>query len=367
MPRWGRWIPWTLLGLGLTGAVQAGLFSSEAEDEETLLQQRQAILMEVNGMARVYSTLFRLEAAAAPLCADDAHWLPGFAVASAGFFSSELRTAAGSLGYGRQARVVYVGQGSPADQAGLTPGDLILAVGEREIREDEDAFDQVNQALTQVQSEGPLKLMVQSGGDPPREAEIRFVKACNYAPHLLRSHVVNAATTGWTIHFTTGLLDFLQDDHELAAILAHEVAHSMMSHVAKKMGNELLGRALDQVLSLAAGPAGGLLVSLIEPGKRLGNMAYSDAFEMEADYVAMYVLALGGYNMERGVQVWRRMAFEFPDLTEHSYLGAHPATPERILVQALTAREIKAKVAAGAPLRPEVEQRLAGVQEGTQK
>jgi hypothetical protein len=345
-------------------AAHAGLFTSASEDEEELTQQRTAIKIELEGMARVYSTLFRLEAAAVPLCPDDARWLPGFAVASAGHFPRPLREAAASMGYGDLARVVYVAAGSPAARAGLSAGDIIHAVAGREIDADKDAFEAVHRELAEIKSDAPVRLTVQSGGDPPREITISFVQACHYQPRLLRSHIVNAAATGSTIHVSTGLLDFLPSEQELAAVLAHEMAHSLMSHMAKKMGNLILGQALDSVLQAAAGPAGGLLVSMLKPGLRMGGRAYSQSFEIEADYVAMYVMALAGYDMASAPGIWRKMAVEFPDLLEHSYLGTHPASPERVLVQALTIDEIRAKLAAGEPLRPEVEQRVGDIKRG---
>lgn len=356
---------WLCLCL-LPHLAHAGLFTSEIEDAEALTQQRTAIKIELEGMARVYSTLFRLEVAAVPLCVEDANWLPGFAVASAGFFPRDLRDAAASLGYAQQARVVYVASGSPAEKAGLSAGDLILAIAGQEIGEDKDAYEAVNRVLTRVKSGEAIPLTVQSGGDPPRDIMVSLVQACDYQPHLIRSHIVNAGTTGWTIHVTTGLLDFLPSDQELAAVLAHEVAHSMMNHAAKKIGNRALGQALDSVLKVAAGPAGGLLVSMLAPGSRLGGLAYSQAFEIEADYVAMYVMALAGYSMDSAPGVWRKLAVEFPDLLEHSYLGSHPATPERVLVQALTLEEVRTKIAAGAPLKPEVEQRVGEIKRGVE-
>lgn len=353
------------LFLFLTHATaQAGVFDSDAEEAEALTQQRTALKLEIEGATKVYATLYNLETAAVSLCGEDAAWIPGFAVATAGYFPGDLRQAATSLGYGRQARVMYVVNRSPAGRAGLTAGDIITAVDGREIPEGEDAHEAVSGALAAAKPGENVRVTIQNTPEDRRELGFALARACHFRPHLLRSHVVNAAASGDTLHITTGMLDFLDSDTELAAVLAHELAHSIMSHTAKRMGNQLLGKSLDTVLGAAAGPAGGLLVRILAPGKWLIGGAYSQDFEREADYVSMYVLALAGYRLEDAPRLWRKLAVEFPDMLEHSYLGTHPATAERVLLQTMTIAEIGAKVAAREPLLPEIERRLSEIKRG---
>lgn len=354
-----------LLMFLLTPALaQAGLFSSAAEDTEELTQHRTALKLEIDGMARVYDVVFNLESAATSLCGDDAGWIPGFAVAARGHFDSADRDAAVSLGYDQRARVMYVAQRSDAARQGLLRGDLIVAVNGKEIDESRDAHEQVQQALAAARGESPIRLGILDDSGQAREISFRMTRVCDYTPHMVRSHVINAASTGWDIHVTTGLLDFLDSDTELAAVLAHEIGHSMMSHVAKKLGHKLLGKLLDSIVSSTLGPLGSVLVSAINPGERLGGLAYSQAYEIEADYVALYLMALAGYDIGEAPKLWRKMAVEFPDLSEKSYLATHPSTPERVLVQELTASEIHRKVADGEPLKPEVEKRMSQIQVG---
>lgn len=363
-----------LLGLsfGLTfgQSCAAGVFSSRAEDDEALTQRRTALMQEIGGMARVNQVIYRLETAAVPLCEGDAAANPGFAVAARDRFPEELRDAAQSLGYGRQARVMYVAGDSPAAHAGLYAGDVVRAVNGQAIQDGDDAHAQVEGLLARVQPGGNVELTVARGdgqGETQNETlSFAMPQACNYAPHLIRSHVVNAATADWEIHVTTALLDFIDSDAELAAVLAHEIAHSMMNHVARRLGNQVLGKMLDAVLGAVAGPAGSMLVSIAAPGERLSLLAYSQDFEREADYVAMYVLARAGYALRDSPGLWRKLAVEFPQMQERSYFATHPATPERILIQQLTIEEINAKLAANAPLLPELKQRVAEIKQVAQ-
>lgn len=350
-----------LLGLvfGLTfgHARAAGM-----EDDEALTQGRTALMQEIAGMARVNQVIHRLETAALPLCEGDAAANPGFAVATRDRFPEELRQAAQSLGYDRQARVMYVAGDSPAARAGLYAGDVVKAVNGQAVGEGGEAHTEVEGLLAKVQP-GENVVLTVARGDGIRE-DLRFTMplACNYAPHLIRSHVVNAATADWNIHVTTALLDFIDSDAELAAVLAHEIAHGMMNHMARRLGNRLLGKMLDAVLGVVVGPTGSMLVSIAAPGERLSLLAYSQDFEREADYVAMYVLARAGYALEDSPGLWRKLAVEFPGMQERSYFATHPATPERILIQQLTIAEINAKLAANAPLLPELKRRVAEIE-----
>lgn len=355
-----------LFSLTLSLPAQAGIFTSALEDDEERAQQRTALMLEIAGMERINQVIYRLETAAVPLCEGETAPNPGFAVASRDRFPSAFRAAAASLGYDRKARVMYVASDSPAARAGLSKGDLIVAVNGREIEEDAAAHEAVARLLRKAEAERPVTLTVVHDDGVARELSFTVAHACNYTPQLTRSHVVNAATTGWDIHATTALLDFLDDDHDLAAVLAHEIAHSMMSHVARKVGNQILGKVLDTVLGSVAGPYGGLLVRIASPGQRLGLLAYSQAFEREADYVSMYVLALAGYPMQDSPTLWRKLSVEFPGMEERSYFATHPANPERILLQQLTMEEIKAKIASGAPLLPEIERRVADIRKGAE-
>ena len=79
-------------------------------------------------------------------------------------------------------------------------------------------------------------------------------------------------------------------------------------------------------------------------------MAFSPAFEHEADYVGMYMLANAGVNTDGVAHFWRRMAVEHPSAI--FVKTSHPTTAERFQALGIATREIAAKKAAAAPLVP---------------
>ena len=162
----------------------------------------------------------------------------------------------------------------------------------------------------------------------------------------------NAYTDGETIAITTGMVRFASDE-ELALVIAHELAHCTEKHISKKTTNSLLGAF-----------AGGLVDELLRQGlgiytygrygnrgAQIGATAFSQAFELEADYVALYILARAGYSTENAADFWRKMAERSP-LDSNSLTGTHPPTAQRYLLLSKTHAEIEKKKAEGLPLLP---------------
>lgn len=355
-----------LAGLITCRPAGAGLFSSPEEDAEELEQHKTALQLEVNGIRRTQNVLFPLLRAATNLCGSDAAWSYGFGLAGRDRFKGDLKTAAPLLGYDKQTGVLYVAESSPAWVAGLREGDAVVAIDGNPIDEDTDAFEDAERHIARQAGKGsPVKVDVLRDGGR-MQLTIEPVKVCDYKLELVRNSVSNAATTGWTIYATTGLLDFTRDDAELASVLSHEIAHSLMSHVKKKFGNAMLGTAADLALQVAAGPIGGLFVAAIKPGAQVGARAHSQGFELEADYVGLYIMALGGYQTDGTAMLWRRFAIEYPQFIEGSYWGTHPSSPLRMLLLEETSREIGSKISAGAPLLPQLQSRMASWGKGGQ-
>jgi predicted Zn-dependent protease len=82
-------------------------------------------------------------------------------------------------------------------------------------------------------------------------------------------------------------------------------------------------------------------------------MAYSVAFEQEADYVGLYFMTRAGYDSAGAENFWRRMAAENP--RNVTAARTHPTTPERFLALAATRDEIAEKQANGLALTPDLD------------
>lgn len=163
---------------------------------------------------------------------------------------------------------------------------------------------------------------------------------------------VNAYTDGEKIVVAPAMMKFATDDNQLATVLAHEYAHAIMNHPGKTQQNAtiggLLGIAADTLAGSQGFNTGGMFSKL---GVQGAVMRYSQGFEREADYVGMYILQRGGYNIHAAPYLWRRMATLNPDGIYNA--SSHPTTAERYLLLNKTSQEIVGKQSAGQPLVPE--------------
>jgi predicted Zn-dependent protease len=136
---------------------------------------------------------------------------------------------------------------------------------------------------------------------------------------------INAANAGGgEFYVTTGLLQKANDE-QLRGILAHEVAHDDLGHVARAqvlgVGLNLGVILLEQILpgSSAITPIAGTLVA----------RAYSRREELEADQHAVEILQRAGYSKNVMIDALAWVMQSSP-ADGGGFLSTHPATQDRI-------------------------------------
>lgn len=169
--------------------------------------------------------------------------------------------------------------------------------------------------------------------------------SCNFDIRLQDQKVLNAWADGRTVNITPVMLDFLESDTELALILAHELAHNTMGHISKKTQNSIIGLVVDVVAAANGIDTGGTFSSI-------GAHSHSQGFENEADYIAIYIMALAGYDISNVNTIWRKMSVQSPDGIHGSFFSSHPSNPERYLRMKKTIDEVKSKQNSGQKLAP---------------
>lgn len=166
---------------------------------------------------------------------------------------------------------------------------------------------------------------------------------CVYKIHLKEEKTVNAYADGKDIYVTTAMMNFAKSDEELATILGHEYAHNLMGHVDAQMKNALAGRLVGMTLDILAA-AGGVGTGSIfsDAGAHIGGLSYSQAFENEADYIGVYIMAHAGYDIQNAPNIWRR--FSVKDGGQGIYTSTtHPTNPHRFLALSKAIQEIEHK------------------------
>ena len=153
---------------------------------------------------------------------------------------------------------------------------------------------------------------------------------------VVNSPSINAfATPGGYVYIHKGLMDLLENENELAGVLAHEVAHVMCRHIAQqyeksqKLSMATLAAILAGAIIGGAGGADAAVVSLAAASAL--QLKYSRENEEEADRIGLQSLVSAGYDGTGMLNMLKMMKnFEFYSNTIPSYFLTHPGTDERI-------------------------------------
>jgi Zn-dependent protease with chaperone function len=149
---------------------------------------------------------------------------------------------------------------------------------------------------------------------------------------VMNTNDINAANAGnCEFYVTNGLLRRASDD-QLRGVLAHEIAHQDLGHVAKAqvLGTSLsIGAALLQQIFPAAGLLAPVAGTLIARG-------YGRSEEYEADLHGIDILRRAGYSKDVMVDalVWIR---GISGDNGGGFLSTHPALDDRIAALQKTA------------------------------
>jgi predicted Zn-dependent protease len=157
---------------------------------------------------------------------------------------------------------------------------------------------------------------------------------------LFESDIVNAfAFPGGKVAVFSGIWDkkegFVRDDDELAAVIAHEVAHVTCRHSTEAMTRHLPAELLLTAVALYADyKQKDDWSKAIEAAFVVYNGViipkYSRADEAEADRVGMAYMAGAGYDPRAAVRLWKRACDqEGKEAPALSILSTHPANKDR--------------------------------------
>jgi len=171
-----------------------------------------------------------------------------------------------------------------------------------------------------------------------------------YRVTILDSPVVNAfALPSGDIFVTRGLLALANDGSEVAAVMAHEIAHVTARHAAQRAElvktAALFSRVSTQVLDR---PQEG---EEVEARMKLSIARFSRQQEFEADQIGIKVIAKAGYDPYAASRFltslgrWsalRASLIGLGDADKPDMLATHPSTPERVAQAIAEARQVGA-------------------------
>ena len=176
----------------------------------------------------------------------------------------------------------------------------------------------------------------------------RIIKAANkpdyqWDTHLIDNPEPNAHVyPGGKIFVNTGLMEMVEKDDELAAIIGHEVAHATLHHTIKKLtasdnsslvtglavagASQAIGDDDEESKLLKAGVATGAALAK----EYLIDKPFGRSQETDADKAGVDLVIKAGYDPKYAITFWEKMAKRGGG--EPQFLSTHPSPENRIKV-----------------------------------
>lgn len=248
---------------------------------------------------------------------------PGQTVSLGGMVLQDIRQypkreqadARAALGLGNGPTVVGVAADSSASGL-IIPGDVILAAdgvvpADSKAGDPYGAVAAVETLVEMALVRGTTDLRVRRNGREVVvgiEGQVGCATRFQIVPRL----GLNGQADGRYVQVGGKLMDFVASDDELAAVMAHELAHNILQHNVSKT-----------------------------PSKRA---------EYEADRLSVWLVARAGYDVDAIIPFWTRLGKR----TDYGIFadGTHPGWKKRIAALADAVALLRAQRAAGVPLAP---------------
>lgn len=179
--------------------------------------------------------------------------------------------------------------------------------------------------------------------------------ACSWDIYYSSKNDLNAFAAGSNkVVIQRGVLRYAKTDDEIAAVIAHELSHHAANHIQEGIDQAQTGMIVGALLGGLAGAiasnntydpgtvvASGAIVGGAL-GSKLAEMNYSVNQELEADYLALYILHNSGYD----VTAARNMLINIAKISGRSNLrsasfDSHPTPPERLAQWDIGIQEVR--------------------------
>ena len=162
------------------------------------------------------------------------------------------------------------------------------------------------------------------------------------------------ALPGNKIGVYEGLLKYAVNQHQVAAVMGHELAHVLAQHGNERVSDQLAAQAGIAIAAIALGTSevSDSNKQLVLAGLGLGVqygviLPFSRAHESEADVIGLDLMAKSGFNPKESVKLWENMSKAGGQAPE--FLSTHPSSTTRI--KDLNARMSRAMAAYDAALK----------------
>jgi len=151
-----------------------------------------------------------------------------------------------------------------------------------------------------------------------------------YEFHLLNDpKTINAfALPGGQVFITAGLYRLFTASDQLAAVLAHEIAHVAARHSAQRIAKSKLTNGLLNAVMVGSGDA--TVTQITALAGQLVNMKFSREDEVEADRLGVFFMTDAGYDPKGMVELMEVLEKAGNGARIPEFFSTHPSPDNRI-------------------------------------
>lgn len=193
---------------------------------------------------------------------------------------------------------------------------------EKNLWADADEFDKAMERSGKVRKDLVLTAYLQGVMDklfPEFNGKVR-IRAIN------SSHLNAFALPNGSVYINTGLLARLQNEAQLATVLAHEGAHFVHRHSYQQIEHVKGMASLALIVGMAGVPLVGDIVALSSMS------GFSREHETEADNIGYQRLVAAGYSAKEAPKTFEHLIAEIKalDINEPFFFASHPKLQDRV-------------------------------------
>lgn len=220
--------------LGCAPSFKQANISDQDVKAEKEKQQEIAFDTLIKRQKRLYDVSYPLLAAASSMNIDDMRFVTGFMLCTKDAYPKDYQDVAKRyFNLSDNPVIYYVHPKFPAAKAGIKPGDRLVNYNGNILTG--KSFKEIKNILQENQSSKNKQIVVVV----EREGQIIEFKmegeaCCKYFMGVVQDDQINALSDGKNILINTGLIRAVENDDELAFVVAHEIAHNVLGHIKKK-------------------------------------------------------------------------------------------------------------------------------------
>lgn len=163
-----------------------------------------------------------------------------------------------------------------------------------------------------------------------------LIKDFQWEFNLVQGNEINAwCMPGGKVVVYEGILPVCKDDDGLAVVMGHEIAHAIARHGNERMSQQMLLEAGSAAAAYALKDKPETTKALLGTAIGLGSnygvvLPFSRKHEYEADRLGLIFMTIAGYNPEKAVDFWTRMASATAGQKVPEFMSTHPSDANRI-------------------------------------